>query len=132
VGQIVTPDLSVDIYPGADSHFTMYEDDGNSFDYRSGLFLDTLLTRSSSSQGTSISIQRMDGTWKPAPRSITLLLHGTARAGGVLLNGTSLPQADNLQALITATRGWIFDPAAQLVAVKIQDSSQVANVLVQP
>jgi alpha-glucosidase len=110
----------------------MYEDDGKSFDYQNGSYLNTLIKRSNSSEGSSISIQRIAGTWSPAPRSITLLLHGTTRASGVSLNGTALTQAVNLQALVSASSGWIFDPAAQLVAVKIQDSTQAATVFVQP
>jgi alpha-glucosidase len=132
VEQAVTPGLSIDIYPGPDSQFTMYEDDGTSFDYQNGSYLNTLVKRSNNSQGSSISIQRIAGTWSPAPRSITLLLHGTTQASGVSLNGTALPQAVNLQALVSASSGWIFDPAAQLVAVKIQDSTQAATVFVQP
>jgi alpha-glucosidase len=132
VEQAVTPGLSIDIYPGPDSQFTMYEDDGTSFDYQNGSYLNTLVKRSNNSQGSSISIQRIAGTWSPAPRSITLLLHGTTQASGVSLNGTALPQTVNLQALVSASSGWIFDPAAQLVAVKIQDSTQAATVFVQP
>jgi len=36
VGEKVDQPLSVSIYPGADSSFLLYEDDGSSFNYRHG------------------------------------------------------------------------------------------------
>jgi alpha-D-xyloside xylohydrolase len=32
--------LTVHVYPGADGSFTLYEDDGRSFDYRQGEWMD--------------------------------------------------------------------------------------------
>jgi alpha-glucosidase len=132
VAQPVAAGISIDIYPGPDSRFTMYEDDGSSFDYKNGTYLETGISRSGSAQGTTIAIERTAGTWAPAARPITLLLHDSTSASGVALNGAALGQVANVQALGGVAAGWSFDPAAQLLAVKVQDSPQRLSVSVQP
>jgi alpha-glucosidase len=132
VSQIVPPGISVDFYPGPDSAFTLYEDDGNSFNYKNGKYLETAINRSSNSSATNISINRAAGTYAPPSRTIVLLLHDTASASGAKLNGTSLSHVATIQGLSQVASGWAYDLAAQLAAVKIQDSAQPISVSVLP
>jgi hypothetical protein len=132
VSQTVVPGISVDFYPGPNSAFTMYEDDGNSFNYKTGTYLETAISRSSTSSATSIAIRRAAGTYTPAARPIVLLLHDTLSASGAKLNGTSLSHVANIQALSQVASGWAYDSTAQLTAVKIQDSAQPITVSVLP
>lgn len=55
-GEIVDKPVSVSIYPGADSSFLLYEDDGQSFDYRKGEWMGLRLE------------------WKDKPRVLNLSL----------------------------------------------------------
>jgi alpha-glucosidase len=131
VDQSASPDLSVDIYLGADSQFTLYEDDGKSFDFQKGAFLTTVIQHTGAASSDTVSLTRSAGTWTPSPRSLMLLLHGAASARGVSVNGKALAQLSDLQTLKSAPSGWTYDSTTRLVALKFADSAAPVSVVVQ-
>lgn len=131
VDQSASPDFSVDVYLGADSQFTLYEDDGESFDFQKGVYLTTLIQHTGMASSDMITLTRTAGTWTPAARSVLLLLHGALSATGVSLNGKALTQLADLQTLTMDASGWTYDSAAKIVAVKFADSPAPAAVVVQ-
>lgn len=44
-------DYIINVYPGADGEFTLYEDDGFTFDYEKGIYAETLIKMTDSSDG---------------------------------------------------------------------------------
>ena len=131
VSQAADPDLSIDCYPGANSQFVMYEDDGASFAYQTGSFLETTISSSSSSTAISVRLQRTAGSFLPSAREIMLLLHASAGATSVTLNGSALAQVSNTSSLSSVTSGWAYDSTAHVLSAKFPDSSEPASVVVQ-
>lgn len=73
--------LSVVVYPGADASFSLYEDDGKSFNYRAGEWMGIDMTWTDSQR--TLALRLADGArmLSPAPRSLEVKLapKGTTR-----------------------------------------------------
>lgn len=110
--------------------FTLYEDDGISFDYRAGAFLRTQIGYEGSPSLDRVTIQRVEGTWTPpAGRSWTIEMHGLSAATSVTAGGTALPYFATLSDLEQADSGWSV--AGGRVVVRLADSSSALAVEVQ-
>jgi alpha-glucosidase (family GH31 glycosyl hydrolase) len=110
--------------------FTMYEDDGRSFDYRDGAMLRTRITYDGTAAGDRITVQRAEGSWTPpAGRTWTLEMHGTTAAAAVAVNGVVAPMAASRAELEKLPTGWTI--ADGRIVVRAPDASAPINVEVQ-
>lgn len=80
--EIRTDSLELRVYPGADGKFTLYEDDGTSFDYKSGGF--TQIPVNWHNETRTLDIGNRTGFFKgmPGQRSIRVIVVGPANATG--------------------------------------------------
>jgi len=72
--------LSVSIYPGADSSFLLYEDDGISFDYRTGEWLGIQMAWSEKRRTFNLGLAPGSRMLAPGPRAIQVQLAETRRS----------------------------------------------------
>jgi alpha-glucosidase len=121
--------LTLDLYPGPDTSFVLYEDDGSSFDFQQGAFLRTELSRRESAGAVSCTIRRVEGSWNPpADRSWWLQFHATAGApAGVDVDGVPVPPAGSEAALESASQGWFRRPDGVLI-VRVPNPVSSATV----
>jgi alpha-glucosidase len=132
VGEPVVPSLTVDIYPGPDNTFSLYEDDGKSFDYTAGVFLRTDLARTTLAEGPQFRIARTSGTWLPPARNWTLNFQAeAAQPAEVSLNGAALPLVATEADLDLAGNAWFYRASDQLVIVRLQDSTAPLQVQIR-
>ena len=68
--------LTLDIYPGGTSSWTLYEDDGHSFDFAQGIWAQTSFSCSEDQTSSSFEIHARTGAWQPATRSWVINIHG--------------------------------------------------------
>ena len=121
------PELLLDVYPGPNSSFTLYEDNGSTMDYQSGAFLRTQIANSSTSTGKSLQITKQTGSWVAPPRAILATMHGEAAApSAVLLNGTALPMASTESSLTSMPQGWYYNSTNSQLIVLAQDAPSLA------
>jgi alpha-D-xyloside xylohydrolase len=77
VASTATPqnDLRVEVWPGADGSFTIYEDEGTNYDYEKGEYSTIPLTWSDA-EGT-LTIGERTGSWEgmPSERTFTVVVH---------------------------------------------------------
>ena len=66
--------LSVSIYPGADSSFLLYEDDGRSFNYRKGEWMGVLLNWNESQRDLTLSLAPGSRLLPPLRKNIEVKL----------------------------------------------------------
>jgi alpha-glucosidase len=66
--------LTLDLYPGAGA-FTLYEDDGHTFEYERGQFCVTTYRLSRTDSAITFEIGPREGAYTPAPRRVNLRLH---------------------------------------------------------
>ena len=122
--------VMADVYPGPDSSFSMYEDDGSTMNYVTGGYLRTQLSKTTLATGTTLKIQRTQGSWVPPTRSWSLVMHAvTARPSGVQLNGASLTLVASSTALAGTSQGWFYDSTNHLVLLKGADTGTLSFVI---
>lgn len=99
-GSFANPsELDVHLFPGASNAFELYEDDGESEDYRQGRSCCTVLTQRWTGGSLEFKIGPTEGDVSliPAQREMRLHLHGIARPDVVklILNGVELNEPLN-------------------------------------
>jgi alpha-glucosidase (family GH31 glycosyl hydrolase) len=79
VGEKVDGPLAISIYPGADSSFLLYEDDGSSFNYRKGEWMGIQMTWNDASRTFRLQLAPGSRMLPPAARPITVQMAGATR-----------------------------------------------------
>ncbi|KAB8315136.1 glycoside hydrolase family 31 protein [Tolypothrix campylonemoides VB511288] len=67
--------LRLRVFPGS-GEFTLYEDDGHTFEYQKGAFATTNYRVSSDGKQTIVEIGAREGEWTPSPREVIVELVG--------------------------------------------------------
>jgi alpha-glucosidase len=75
VDQQLADTLTLWVYPG-EGEFTLYEDDGQSFDYRNGAWATTTCRVTIQGDRTFVSIDARQGNWHPPDRTIIVEVVG--------------------------------------------------------
>jgi alpha-glucosidase len=131
VGASADPTLSLDIYPEGTSSFTLYEDDGSSFNYQGGAYLRTQIDCNWNHTAGQISIARVAGSYQPPGRDWSVAIHGISVApASVLLNGAALDEADSPTNLESAGEGWFYDSTNSVLQLRVADSATLLELTV--
>ena len=85
--------LTLHVYPGADSEFTLIEDDGSSNDYLKGIYAKTEITSKTGKNSQKIEIAPMLGYYDgiQPKRTWRICVHGAKKVDSLICNGTVLP-----------------------------------------
>ena len=110
----------------------MYEDDGLSYDFRSGEYSLVRYECLQEEIGTEFKITEREGRYVPPERSLLLKFNGFAsKASEVLRSGKPLPMTDSVEHLVKEKTGWLYDGSAKIVWVKFGDGGQEESVEVR-
>lgn len=101
--------LTLDLYPG-DGTFTLYEDDGQSFDYEQGGFCTTSYTIAIEQGRLSLAIGARTGAYTPARRRVVLRVHDLDEAA----------TADHPDAT--------YDPLRRIMTLDLADDGQARQL----
>lgn len=132
-------EVTTDFYPGAPGAFSVYEDDGRSFEYRTGSFRRTQLNYTPCTSEQVIVITRDVNGWTPPPRFWILTLHRMTKApmqvtvnGHFLRHGSSSPPLVAQNAHVTQERGeWTYDATAGRLSISFPDQASEIDVKVR-
>jgi alpha-glucosidase len=80
--------LTLDCYPG-DGAFTLYEDDGISFDYEQGQSCATAFRMRRTAAGLLIEADQRSGPYRPVPRRMLVRVHGVGPESAGRIAGAS-------------------------------------------
>jgi alpha-glucosidase/alpha-D-xyloside xylohydrolase len=86
--QKVNAPLSVQIYPGTDASFLLYEDDGSSFNYRQGEWMGIQMTWNEAARKLTLQLAPGSRVLPPERRNLTVDLAGMKR--NVIFEGKSI------------------------------------------
>jgi alpha-glucosidase len=116
--------LRVLVAPAAESESALYEDDGETADYRQGDFMTRQFHQTLKGNQITVDVSAPQGTFRPAARDLIIETWSDRAPGNVSLKtgdaaGISLPHVDG-QKFENAARGWTF--AEGLLRVKTDDS----------
>ena len=79
--------LTLVVYPGADGIFTLYDDDGRTFDYRAGAWMGTEIRWNDASRRLSLRLAAGSRMLPPARRSISVRIAGERETRSVVFAG---------------------------------------------
>jgi alpha-glucosidase (family GH31 glycosyl hydrolase) len=120
-------ELTLDIFPGANSSFNLYEDDGLTLDYKQGKFSLTQITTNGSSGAFKVNISKATGVYQPASRTYLAKVRWVEDKlpTKVTENGKVVKAAANAEALLKA--GWFYDLKEKALYVKTS-GTQKSNI----
>jgi alpha-glucosidase len=123
-GEMPGNPLRVLVAPAAESEASLYEDDGESLQYRTGDFLKRRFHQVRNEQSVTIEISAPEGSYRPAKRDLLLEIWlddkpqtVTEQSGGAI-EGETLPQLSAAD-LAKAGKGWSY--ADGLVTIRDND-----------
>ena len=85
-------DIILKVYPHGDSHFTMYDDDGESYAYEEGAICSTRFECHENGKNIRVTVNPVEGSYEgmPESRNYSFELRCTAKPRKVSLNGTAV------------------------------------------
>ena len=132
---VTDPTLTLDIYPSQEkTSFTLYEDDGISFDYEKGRYALTELTSVLQNGQLSFTVGKRSGEYKLAFRDCVLQIHYRSAPSEITLDGGTVQAADSLEALYASSApAWYYDGNAdrdidRILYVRFTDSGEAHTV----
>jgi len=110
--------VTFDIYPFGKTSFTMYEDDGVTQDYWSGMFARTTVEveapKALDAAGSDVTVKVGPAKGKyrdmPQSRAYVVDVHLAAKPASVKLNDKPVPAVEKREEFEKAAEGWFFDP----------------------
>jgi alpha-glucosidase len=108
IGEMAGKPLRILIAPAKQSEAVLYEDDGETLQYKKGNFMRRHFHQSSDDHGTTIDISVPEGNYRPAARDLMLEMSND-RAPSIITSadGAVLPRLDSA-VLAHSARGWSF------------------------
>ncbi len=131
VGQLAVNPLTFNVYPGPDSTYALYLDDGVTTDYATAkAYRLTEISHAGITGGQSIRVQRVYDNYTPAEPFYFVSLLGSAAPSSVTAAGQPLPDAGTPQALDQSTvNAYYYNASIKQTFAKIFDTS--ADITIQ-
>jgi alpha-glucosidase (family GH31 glycosyl hydrolase) len=90
VDEKVDAPLALVVYPGADGAFSLYEDDGKTFDYRKGAWMGVEMAWRDATRRLTLRLARGSRMLPPSRRSIELRMAGEKTTKTIVFDGNPL------------------------------------------
>jgi alpha-glucosidase/alpha-D-xyloside xylohydrolase len=90
VEQTTSEPVTIVIYPGADGHYSLYEDDGRSFDYRRGAWMRLDMQWRDADRRLTVQLGRGSRVLPPARRQFTVRVAGSSKTTPLVFAGKPL------------------------------------------
>lgn len=116
VGEKTARELSLVVFPTASGRYSLYEDDGVSCDYRSGVYSLTDFTVAQDGQSLSFKVERRHQGYQPQREHYLLKFFDISALSEVQLDGVPLAAAAEEP---PAAPGYFFDARHHAVVVKV-------------
>lgn len=136
IGEKPFDQLTLDVYPlttEGESSFVYYEDDGESQQYKNGMYATTKYICTVMADGIKLDIGKRTGSYadQVTQRNYLLQLHNAADASDVQFDGTSLEAKDSLEVLEQVEQGYYADSDSNICYVKIGDDAAAHTITVK-
>ena len=82
--------LTINVYPGADASFILYEDEGDNYNYEKGMYTEIPMKWNDKSHTLTIGARKGRYDGMIAQRKFTIVVHGTSATKTVNYNGKSV------------------------------------------
>lgn len=125
--------LTLEIYPGGESSFTLYEDDYETYAYESGEFARTQFKSEEMGDGILFSIGAAEGTYDGMVkrRAYQLNVRSVSKPSSITVSGKTFREYDSLSPLRQAGDGWHYNLRRRHLSVQLLPVSTSEPVQVQ-
>ncbi|MHC4191641.1 MAG: glycoside hydrolase family 31 protein [Planctomycetota bacterium] len=125
--------LTLEIYPGGESSFTLYEDDYETYAYESGEFARTKFRCEEMGDGILLSISAAEGAYDEMVkrRAYQLKVRSVTRPSSITVSGKIFREYDSLSTLKQAGGGWHYNLRQRLLSVQLPPISTSKPVQVR-
>jgi alpha-glucosidase len=132
VGQLAQNPLTFNIYPGADSTYTLYQDDGTTTQAQTNqVFRITQISHTGMPGGQTIQVTRKVDNFTPPETFYYVSLLGTSAPGSAIAAGKNLPNLGDATALAASeSNGYYYNANLNTTFVKIFDSQTTLTLTV--
>ncbi len=126
IGQEPVDTLTLDIYPGGNSTYSIYDDDGKSLAYQKGVYATTKITCHNDENGIEVAIHPPEGNYKVPERSYKLNIHMDNPPESVYSDGKKLMEISKPAKYKKSihTSGWYYDESQNVLYVRPGGSSK--------
>jgi alpha-glucosidase len=105
-----------------------YEDDGVSFDYRSGKYLERTIEYIPAGARTRIVLSQCNGSYQPPARAVVYqVFNQDSTAAAVSINGKRLSRVA-ISGIPSIHRGWAYDSSQRAMLIKIGETKESAVI----
>lgn len=134
VGEKPLDEIGLHVYPYGASEFTLYEDDGATYQYKEHKVAVTRI-RSNADQGkTTIEINPRAGQYEgmPESRRFELTVHLSKKPEQVVVNGKRWNETGHGDTTAANTGAWSFDPATATIRLVVaEDETKTASAIIE-
>jgi len=121
VGEKPITETEMLIYPAGESTYTLYEDDGVSYDYEKGVYNLTRFTCRASADVCNISVKREISGFKPQRQDYLFKVISTRPAVRVSVGNRPLSVVKSADDLNRQTEGFYYSSADRMILIKTPD-----------
>ncbi|GAC1437973.1 MAG: glycoside hydrolase family 31 protein [Thermoanaerobaculia bacterium] len=125
-GEMPGQNLEVSLFPIGASERSFYEDEGNGFDYKRGVFARRRFAARRDGAALVVEIGAPEGSYRPRSRAMMLTVRSQSDAAAVRVDGVALPRVTDVA---KAERGW--NSANGLVTVKLPDRFERTEIRIE-
>jgi len=120
-------DMLADIFPNGESQFTLFEDEGNGFEYQNGRYLRTRISASQESAALNVALDRQDGDYLPPQRTWAVYVHRqAAKPSQVFLNGALISERAAQQVSEgDSAESWYYEAATNVLILNTSDTGNI-------
>ena len=131
IGQKPVNPITFNIYPGKDTTYTLYEDDGVSTQNQSGGFRVSQISHQGVPGGQRVRVQHLSGTYSPPEKYYFVAFLGTVAPSSVQLGGKALPNVGSPDALqASGAPAYYFNASIATTYVKVFDNANDSTLAV--
>jgi alpha-glucosidase len=123
VGEKPVDQMTLDVYPGGAATFRLYEDDGQSLDYKNDKYSITNYNLLEEDNDLHIHLEKPTGNFIPEEHHYSIQLHLANKPTRVRENGQLLKEAET-------GVSWNYDPSRNILFIRTQHSNREAIDLV--
>ena len=124
-GQKKMEELEVVIFPTASSNYSLYEDDGISYDYKNGKYSITSFESNLSDTNGVISIKHDYNKFNSGRKDYLLKILNTGNVSNVFDNKTKMQKFSSQTELRNSIAGFYFDERAKILFVKVANEKNI-------
>ena len=117
--------LTVVVFPSGKSAYNFYEDDGVSYNYKSGQYSETEFKSELNNSGGKIYVNKIHNGYNGQKKELLFKVLNTANVSGVTYNNKELNKISSEEELIKSSDGYYSDSKEKTLFIKISGNNNI-------